>query len=160
MREREPAAPAEARLVLDCRHETRGLWRDGAIFRIRIFSRGDLTPLVIASELPENRNVSVTNFAEILAAEVIAQHLPQRFEYDEPVVWLEHYPPVPGGRRERFPFDRVTFASWMPRVRDVGGIRRISLGAPDWQPMTPEELARLLGMQTAQSLIDPDDEAS
>jgi hypothetical protein len=152
MREREPRASAEARLVLDYHHETRGLWRDGAVFRIRIFSRGELPPVVIASELPENTNVSVTNFAEVLAAEVISRHLPQRFEHDDPVVWLEHYPPGPKQRREKFEFDRVTFASWTPRVTSVGGLRRVSLGAPTWHPLRRAQLAALLGEQTARSI--------
>jgi hypothetical protein len=153
MREQEAMPPAEARLVLDYRHETRGLWRDGAIFRVRIFSRGDLPPVVIASELPENTNISVTNFAEVLAAEVLAQHLPQRIDYDEPAVWLEHYPEH-RRRREKFEFDRVTFDSWTPRVRYVGGVQRISLGEPEWKPMTPEQLAELLGPQTASAAIE------
>ena len=145
--------PAEARLVLDYHHETRGLWRDGAVFRVRIFSRGDLPPVVIASELPENTNVSVTNFAEVLAAEVLAQHLPERFEHDEPCVWLEHYPEH-HGRRERFEVDRVTFNSWTPRVRYVGGIERISLGEPEWRPLTPTQLTELLGHETARAAVE------
>lgn len=149
----ESAAIDEARLVLDARHETRGRYRDDAVCRIRIFARGENTPVVIASEVPENTNVSVTNFAEVLAAEVIARHMPQRFEHAEPIIWLEHYPPLPEHRQQKFPFDRVTFDSWTPRVTAIGGIQRISLGEPQWAPLTAEQLASLLGSNTARSLI-------
>lgn len=49
--------------MMDYPHETCGPWRDGAAFRVRFFSRGDLVPVVIATELPGNCNVSVTNVA-------------------------------------------------------------------------------------------------
>jgi hypothetical protein len=149
----ETMTTPEARLVLDYHHETRGLWRDGAVFRVRVFSRGDEAPVVIASELLENTNISVTNFAEVLAAEVIAQHLPERFEHEDPAVWLEHYPPLPGVEPEKFPFDRVTFSSWRPRIRDIGGVTRLSLGEPAWQALSARQLATLLGHETARALI-------
>lgn len=154
MKERESPLPLEARLVLDYRHETRGLWRDGAVFRIRIFSRGTQPPIIIATEVPENTNVSVTNFAEILAAEVIAEHLPQRFEEDEPAVWLEHYPLRPERQRDKFEFDQVTFDSWTPRAKYLGGIQRVSLGEPSWRPMRLERLAALVGPETAHALAE------
>ncbi len=71
---------------------------------------------------------------------------------------LPDYPPMPGRSRRTFEFDRVTFASWTPRVTDVGGIQRVSLGAPDWAPMTPDDLAQLLGGETARSLMAYPDE--
>ena len=70
----------------------------------------------------------------MLATEVSARHLPERFEHDDPVVWLEQYPPTPEHKREKFEFDRVTFDSWTPRAKYVGGIQRVSLGEPGWRP--------------------------
>ena len=48
--------------------------------------------MIVCTELPDNPSTSVTNMAEILAAELIARHFPQRFDDAARVAWLEHYP--------------------------------------------------------------------
>ena len=45
------------------------------------------TLMVICSELPHNPGGSVTNSAEVIAAEVIRSH-----ELPTPLVWIEHWP--------------------------------------------------------------------
>ena len=104
-------------------------------------------PVVIASELPTNKNTSVTNAAEYLAAEVIARYLPQRFEHERPVIWIEHYPPFELGekRGKSVEYSLVEFGSWTPRVRRVFGVDRIVLGEPEWRALSEEAVAELLG---------------
>jgi len=79
---------------------------------------------MVLTELHENESTSVTNAIDILAAELIAKHFPQRFEVvdEEPVTLIEHYPPVLEftGSERPAGYDRVVFASWMPR-RAVAG---------------------------------------
>jgi hypothetical protein len=59
-----------------------------------------------------------------------------RFEYDEPVVWIEHrLPPQPDayGRlrvKGRPDLDRVTFASWSLRSVVEFWTERVKLGEP------------------------------
>ncbi len=42
---------------------------------------------MICSQLPENKNTSITNMAEYLAAEVMEEH-----GLATPLIWIEHYP--------------------------------------------------------------------
>jgi predicted acyl esterase len=59
----------------------------GGRFRIRIFlpEEEQNAPVVICSELPNNRGTSVTYAAEQLAAEVI-----RSYRLPTPLVWIEH----------------------------------------------------------------------
>jgi hypothetical protein len=71
-----------------------GFHMPGGKCRIRIYERDGGVPVVIASELSDNTNTSVTNLAEYLAAEIVVKHFPYRFEEETPIVWIEHYPPI------------------------------------------------------------------
>ncbi len=128
----------------------RGTWdaEPEGICRVRLFHRGNEPPALVVSELPDNPSTSVTNMAEVLVAEVIAKLCPERFEWPEPVVAIEHYPAerTPRGtvgRKETW--DQITFASWSPRKVWLGGRERIGLGEPTWRPMPREEVAGLIG---------------
>lgn len=128
----------------DYRYQYRGYWDDDGICRIRIFQDVERTPVIVASQLAENRSTSITNMAEHLAAEVVAKHLPQRFEEDDPFLWLEEYPPL--RRRDPGPvFTAVHFASYTPRRERFNGVERVTLGRPTWQPIAREAVARLIG---------------
>ncbi len=134
----------------------RGMFTDGAVCRIRIYEERGQTPVVIASELPENQNTSVTNMAEYLAAEILRKHFRHRLEEEEPVVWIEHYPRPKErymrrivGKKE---YDRVTFSSWVPRPVFRGGVWRFTLGEPHWRHLDPHDVVSLLGVDP-----DPDD---
>jgi hypothetical protein len=135
------------RLTRDYVHEFVGLQGiAGGVCRIRTYEG----PVVIASELPENDNTSVTNMAEYLAAEVLTRFFRERLEEDEPVIWIEHYPPFRHGDRAGKPeFSRVRFSTWSPRIETklpAGGIRqRTKLGEPEWDYLPPEEVERLIG---------------
>jgi hypothetical protein len=155
MSEREPI-PQPLELTHDVRYAYMGLWTPGGVCRIRIFEAPGRTPVIIASELPENHNTSITNMAEYLAAEIIARHFPARFEEDEPVVWIEHYPSIEvKGRHTKVEYSRVRFASWTPRVETkwLGGHlkRRIKLGEPEWDYLPEHEVEQLVGQPLTQS---------
>ena len=106
-------------------HAYRGIWRDGGRCRIEIYApdrdEAGRPPVIVASELPANDNTSITNLAEVIAAEVIARHFPHLLDQpatdEQPVLWVEHYPKERtfGGE-----YDLVTFTPW--RITDsVGG---------------------------------------
>jgi hypothetical protein len=120
-------------------HHYRGYWSDGGKCRIRIYWTHSDEPVVICSQLPENKNTSVTNMAEYLAAEVI-----QRHELDTPLTWIEHYPAHRGRLGE---YSLVRFSSWERRRAHLGGVWRCRVGSPRWSPWCPEEVEELLKQQ-------------
>jgi hypothetical protein len=68
--------------------------------RIRIYAgSSEGVPVVIATELPDNPGMSITNAAERIAGEVISFH-----RLPAPLVWIEHYEDGARGlRRTRTP---------------------------------------------------------
>ena len=99
------------------------------------------------AEHPDNPSTSVTNMAELLAAELIQRHFPQRFDFEPPAILLEHYPTEHHrGRVARKPtWDRLTFHSWAPRRVWLGGQERLAFGEPEWRSMPEDEVEALLG---------------
>lgn len=75
--------------------------------RVRICLPDDVrdAPVVICSELPNNPGGSITNSAEVIAAEVIQTH-----ELRTPQVWIEPWPKESTGGAERF--ELVVFSSY------------------------------------------------
>ena len=64
----------------DYTHEYRSYWADGGKCRVEIYREEGRVPVVVCSQLPNNRNTSVTNMAEYLAAEVIeGYNFPRRW---------------------------------------------------------------------------------
>ena len=97
-----------------------------------------------------NENTSVTNMVEYLVAEVISKFLPHRWDFDPPVLVLEHYPPrrssrVPERTAGQPDYDVVTFDSWRPTTIWQAGIKRIRLGEPAWHHLLTDEVAALIG---------------
>jgi hypothetical protein len=113
--------------TVDERRDFRGLWSNGGVCRVRIYEADGRPPVVVLTELDENTNSSITNMAEYVAYEVVRAYLPHRLEADPPAVFLEHYPPFPGGKRRHegraVDVDRVTFATWRPIVEWLGGVK-------------------------------------
>ncbi len=68
----------------------RGYYDEGGICRVRLFAKAALPPVIVVSQLPENRNTSITNMSEYIAAEIGAKHFPHRLETPAPFVYLEH----------------------------------------------------------------------
>lgn len=92
--------------------------------------------VVIATELPDNPGMSITNAAEEVAAAVCRDFglEPER------LVWIEHYPERLTGdnyghRTEPASFDAVTFTWDGQQFSD-----------PQWRRLAPEELAFLTGL--------------
>lgn len=118
--------------------------------RVRIIEREGSAPLLILTELASNPSTSVTNMVEHLVPELIAKHMPHRFEVvdEPPAIVVEHYEPIPGkrrGLRQKPTYDLVTFGNWRPRRVWLSGQERLSLGEPDWRHMPEHEIRDLLG---------------
>src|SRR5215204_4176559 len=139
----------------DYRYAFRGTWdkEPEGRCRVRILEgQGKEQPVMILTELRDNPSTSVTNMIEVLAAELIAKHFPQRFEAvrEDPVVLIEHYEPVKddrGARRAAPTYDRVAFGSWAPRRIWLGGKERVSLSEPYWRHLPEQEVKALLGAE-------------
>ncbi|MDP9439516.1 MAG: hypothetical protein M3P49_12365, partial [Actinomycetota bacterium] len=79
--------------------------------RVRVYEPLDArdSVVVVVSELPENTGTSITNAAEVIAAEIA-----HAYRLSTPYVYIEHYPPTStNGSTEKF--DLVVFASWETR---------------------------------------------
>jgi hypothetical protein len=109
--------------------------------RIRIYpceTTGD-APVILCSELPEDRG---DEMVERLAAEVIRDRFTDSLpDLPRPLLWIEHRP----SRRGRGPgrYALLTFPTYRPRLEGVGFVRRVTLGAPRREPLTPREVAVL-----------------
>jgi hypothetical protein len=103
---------------------------------IRVYegAAGD-APVVVCEELPGVGDVA--EMAGQLAAEVIVEHfagvLP---DLPRPLLWIEHRP---ARRRGLGRYALLTFPSYRPRQVGAGFVRRVTLGAPTREPLTPEE---------------------
>jgi hypothetical protein len=123
-----------------------GYYDDGGICRVRLFTAGERVPVIVVSQLAENRNTSITNMAEYLAAEIGAKHFPHRFEYPDPFDWIEQY----SYPQERDPalrelWSRVRFDGYTPRLVTLGGVMRTKLGTPRWTHLAIPAVRRLIG---------------
>ena len=117
-------------------HEYRGYWSDGGRCRVRIYREEGKPPVVVCSKLPDNANISVTNMAEYLAAEVVEGHgLPT------PLTWIEHYPEHAGEVGE---WSLVGFSSWESEEVCLGGVWR-RVGTPRWSHVSAQEARDLAG---------------
>jgi hypothetical protein len=97
---------------------------------------------VICSQLPENKNASVTDVAEYLAAEAIEEH-----GLTTLLTWIEYYP-----RHQRQPgeYSSVRFSSWERQEACLEGVWRYRVGSPRWSSLHPEEVDALIGREHAQ----------
>lgn len=111
---------------------------------IRIYEGepGD-APVVVCQELPDAGSAGVTEMAAQLAAEVILDHFTDGLpDLRRPLLWIEHRP---ARRRGPGRFALLTFPSYEPRLAGAGFVRRVTLGAPWREPLTPEEVDILIG---------------
>ncbi len=130
----------------DFRYAYRGYYDDGGICRVRLFRDTQRPPLILVSQLEENRNTSVTNMSEYLAAELGAKHFPDRFEQADPFVFIEHYRyPEEKDPMLRETWSTVRFDSYTPRLVTLGGVMRTKLGTPRWTYVPITDMARLIG---------------
>ncbi|MDP9476839.1 MAG: hypothetical protein M3R38_14325 [Actinomycetota bacterium] len=90
--------------------------------------------------MPGNTGTSITNAAEVVAAEIAhAYRLPT------PLVYIEHYPPTStNGSTEKF--DLVVFASWETReIARVPGELIREIGRPTWKRVDRATVEILVG---------------
>jgi hypothetical protein len=112
--------------------------------RVRVYSPDDPerdSHVVLVSELPDNPGSSVTNSAEVIAAEAMA-----RFHLIPPVVFVEHYPQAStGGIAETF--DLVVFAHLeVRRIARVEDVMIREVGPPSaWRPLDRSAVETLVG---------------
>lgn len=129
---RPPPVDPAPQLVADIPYYYRaGPFAALACCRIRIWERYGEPPVVMATELPDNPGMSITNAAEYLATDVWELlGAPER-----EIVWIEHYPERgPAQRRIPEEFDRVTFTQ---TERGFAG--------PQWRRLSRAEVEALLG---------------
>jgi hypothetical protein len=128
----------------------------GGRCRVRIYEEGGEIPVVLCTELPDNEGTSVTNAAEQIAAEVLANH-PDVFdpfgignipgiEYDKPFIWIEHCEDgARGTPQDRATFDLVEFSHYEPRaVLRPDGWRK-EIGEPSWSALDRASVEALIG---------------
>ncbi|MBA2693907.1 MAG: hypothetical protein H0U65_15680 [Rubrobacter sp.] len=101
-------------------------------------------PVVVCEEVPGIGGASVDEMSSQLAAEVIKEHFPDGLpNLPVPMMWIEYRPPRRRGRRGKYFL--LTFPSYAPRLAAAGFTRRVSLGMPKREPLTPSEVATLVG---------------
>lgn len=145
MIEHEPH-PQPMDLTHDLVHDYAGFHNVPSSCRVRIYQQPGRTPVIIATELDSNSGTAITNLAEQLCAEVLRAYLPDRFEEDEPVIWVEHYRRTPDELRRRWPeFAHVTFQSNAPRRVARAGRDRLQLGRPEWTHLPRAVVEALVG---------------
>jgi hypothetical protein len=100
-------------------------------------------PVVVCEELPGAGGAGVSEMSSQLAAEVITEHFADGLpELPRPLLWIEHRP---ARRRGPGRYALLTFPSYRPRPAGAGFVRRLTLGTPCREPLTPEEVAVLTG---------------
>ena len=78
-----------------------------------------------------------------LAAEVILEHFVDGLpDLPRPLLWIEHRP---ARRRGPGRYTLLSFSSYHPRPAGAGFVRRVTLGAPTREQITPLEVAILTG---------------
>ena len=98
-------------------------------------------PVIICEELPGVGGAGVSEMAEQLAAEVILEHFAGGLpDLPRPLLWIEHRP---ARRRGPGRYTLLTFPSYYPKQAVAGFVRRVTLGAPTRELITPEEAAIL-----------------
>ena len=141
-------------LIHDYEHPT----PRGGRCRIRVFEGSGALPVVICTEPPDNLGQSITNAAEQIAAEVLANH-PGVFDpfgrvslggltYDKPFIWIEHYldgSEARGTPQDPATFDLVEFSHYEPRGVLRAGEWRKEIGEPSWSALDRASVEALVG---------------
>src|SRR5918997_1730627 len=109
---------------------------------VRVFGgEGGGAPVVVWEELRGAGGAGVAEMAEQLAAEVIREHFADGLpDLPRPLLWVEHRP---ARRRGPGRYLLLTFPPYHPRPAGAGFVRRVTLGAPTREQITPEEAAIL-----------------
>ncbi len=125
------------------RHRAGYAFGSGAAW-IRIYrANSNDAPIVVCEEVPGVGGASVDEMSSQLAAEVVKEHFSEGLpDLPVPLLWVEHRLPRRRGPGKYF---LITFESYEPRPAAAGFNRRITLGRPKREPLTPRETASLIG---------------
>src|ERR1700730_3714035 len=104
------------------RYNYKGFWNCDSCCDIEVHRRSDGKYVFVATELPDNPDTSVTNFAEHLATAMRSQYALK----PEELIWVEHYPEAKNRRKEDF--DLVRFL----------GMEGDSFRTPVWTRITEQ----------------------
>lgn len=112
---------------------------------VRIYRAGsDEAPVVVCEEVSGIGGAGVDEMSSQLAAEVIKEHFPDGLpDIPVPIMWIEYRPPRRGHGRGKYFL--ITFDSYEPRPVAAGFTRRVTLGKPKREPLTPNEVTSLIG---------------
>jgi hypothetical protein len=119
-------------------HHRRGYRFGSGFCWIRIYAApaGD-APVVVCEELPGVGGHDLVEMSECLAAEVVLEHFADGLpDLPRPMLWIEHRPRKRGPGR----YSLLTFPSYEPRPVGAGFVRRVTLGPPTRERLTPEEV--------------------
>lgn len=95
-------------------------------------------PVVVCEEIEDDGE------AGFIAAEVILAHFPEGLpELPRPVLWIESRPSRSGRGPARYSL--LTFPAYVPRPVGAGFVRRVSLGQPVRENLSPLEASLLTG---------------
>lgn len=127
-------------------HQGRGYRLGVGWCRVRIYAapRDGDAPVVLFTDLFGGEGA---DFAPFLAAEVLGDRfgggLP---DLPRPVLFVEHHPPRRRGPGRYYLLD---FPHYEPRPAGAGFVRKMTLGTPSREPLTPAEVASLIGEDAA-----------
>lgn len=124
-------------------HQGRGYRLGVGWCRVRIYAAPDPkdAPVVLCSDLFGGEGG--TDVMPFLAAEVVREHLGKGLpDLPRPVLFVEHRPPRRRGPGRYYLLD---FPGYEPRPAGAGFVRRLTLGTPGREPLSPAEVAVLVG---------------
>ena len=125
-------------------HHRSGYRFGSKCYWIRIYKGepGD-APVVVCSPSTEIGSTDGTiEASRYLAAEVMREFFADGLpNLPRPLLWIEYHP----GRRRRGPgrYFLLSFATYRPKPEGLGFVKRVSLGTPEREPLTLEEVAVL-----------------
>jgi hypothetical protein len=121
------------------RFGTRCYWvriYEGALCDAPVVVCSPLTEIGVTDDTPETSGY--------LAAEVIREWFAGRLpDLPRPLLWIEHRPRRRQPERGRYYL--LAFATYRPKLEGLGFAKRVTLGAPKREQLTPEEVAVLTG---------------
>lgn len=129
-------------LTHDYIHQREGYRLGVGCCRVRIYrGGGGDAPVVLCTELPDAGGDYLAELAGSLAAEVVRAHFPDGLpDLPRPLLWIEHRP---ARRRGPGRYALLDFPSYRPRLVGAGFVRRMTVGTPRREPLSPAEAASL-----------------
>ena len=133
-------------LAREYMHQRSGYRFGTGCFWVRIYKGepGD-APVVICSPSKEIGYADdAAEASRYLAAEVICEFFAGGLpDLPRPLLWIVHRP----SRSRRGPgrYYLLCFATYHPKPEGLGFVKRVTLGAPKREPLTPEEVGVLTG---------------